>query len=129
MDLKKLFTRIVILSLAFLGSATVIMFVAGYTQYLLPVLTGWFISFLNAIAGSLILNKTLKEKGKGFINKVLGSLVVRMFSVLLLFFITVYFLKIEGIPLAVTMFFFYILFLMLELNFLTAATKKQTQGN
>jgi len=95
--------------------------------YVVPLLTGWAISFLSVIIGSFIITKAFTDPGKGFINTVLLSMVVRMMLTVALIFLLVYFLKIDKISLAVIFFFFYFLFLILEINYLSDKTnKKQT---
>lgn len=85
---------------------------------------GWLISFLSVMIGSYVIARAFKSKGKGFINVVLMSMVVRMIAVVALIFIVIYFFKIEKFSLAVTFFFFYLLFLILEINFLSNKTNK-----
>lgn len=76
------------------------------------------ISFINAIAGSIVLYKAFKKGGKGFFNTVLLSLVVRMFSMCGAIFVLIYFFKVEKISMAISMFIFYFLFLIMEISFL-----------
>lgn len=89
----------------------------------MPVLTGWLLSFLSVAIGSYVIAKAFRSEGKGFFNVVLLSMVVRMIAVVVLLFALIYFLKIEKIPMAVSLFFFYFLFLIFEINFLSGANK------
>ncbi|MBK8553571.1 MAG: hypothetical protein IPL53_21930 [Ignavibacteria bacterium] len=82
-------------------------------------------SFASVIIGSFIITKAFATSGKGFINTVLLSMVVRMMVTVALIFVLIYFFKVEKISLAVSFFFFYILFLILEINFLSDKTNKK----
>lgn len=93
--------------------------------YTAPVIFGWGISFASVLIGSYIIAKALKTEGKGFINTVLLSMVVRMFVTVTIIFILIYFLKIDKIGLAVIFFFFYFLFLIFEINFLSEKSNKK----
>lgn len=94
-------------------------------------MTGWLICFINVIIGSLIITKAFETQGKGFFNTVLLSMVVRMFTIAGLVFILVYFFKFDRIGFPVILFFFYFLFLVLEINYLSGNTyiKHNKQNN
>jgi len=92
-------------------------------------LLGWLISFLNVIAGSIIIFKAFQSPGRGFFNTVLLSMVVRMFMIAGIVFILAYFFKIDKIIFAVILFFFYFLFLILEINFLSSNSNKKQINN
>lgn len=104
----------------------VIIFTKNLTDYITPVLIGWLISFSSVLIGSYIITRAFKNAGKGFINVVLMSMVVRMIAVVTLIFIVIYFFKVEKFSLAVTFFFFYLLFLILEINYLSANKNKNS---
>lgn len=91
--------------------------------YTIPLFLGWFISFVNVFIGSYVITKAFREQGKGFFNTVLLSMVVRMFSIAALVFILIYFLKLDKIGFTVILFFFYFLFMILEINYMSSATK------
>lgn len=93
-------------------------------QYFQPLIFGWGLSFFSVIIGGFVVSKALRKEGTGFINTVLLSMVVRMFVTVALIFILIYFLKIDKIGLAVIFFFYYILFLIFEVNFLSDNTIK-----
>ena len=93
--------------------------------YIFPLLLGWLISFLNVIAGSVINFKALQKPGRGFFNTVLLSMVVRMFMIGGIVFIVAYFFEIDKISFAAILFFFYFLFLILEINFLSKNSRKK----
>ncbi len=81
-------------------------------------------SFINVIAGGWVVTRAFEQKGTGFINKVLLSLVIRIFVMIGLLFTLIYFFKVDKISLAVILFFFYIIFLILEINYLSGNTNK-----
>ncbi|MEP7145574.1 MAG: hypothetical protein ABI792_01055 [bacterium] len=112
-----------LLSTVILVLSFVIIFIFDLRIYIKPLILGWLISFLNVLAGSYVINMSYKEKGKGFINQVLLSLVVRLFTVVGLVFILIYFFRIDKISLAFIMFIFYSIFLILEINFLSLKSK------
>lgn len=91
----------------------------------MPLILGWCISFASVIIGSLIITRAFKDPGKGFINTVLLSMVLRMMITVSLIFVLIYFFKVDKIGLAVTFFFFYFLFLILEIQYLSVNTGKK----
>lgn len=84
----------------------------------MPVFLGWLISFLNTVTGSYIIYRAFRTAGKGFFNTVLLSMVVRMFVISGIVFILVFFFRVEKFSLAISMFLFYFLFLIMEINLL-----------
>lgn len=123
-DFKKFINKIIFLSVVILVLSFVIIYAFDLEVYIIPLLLGWLISFLNVLAGSVVINRSFKEEGTGFINKILLSLVVRLFTVVGLLFVLIYFLRLDKLSLAVVFFFFYTIFLILEINFLTLKSKK-----
>jgi hypothetical protein len=93
-------------------------------SYIVPLILGWAMSFLNVIIGGWIITKEFKKQGTGFINKVLLSLVARVFVIVGTLFIFIYYFKVEKISLAVVLFFFYIIFLVAEISYLSGNTNK-----
>ncbi|MEO8446835.1 MAG: hypothetical protein ABI528_05035 [bacterium] len=77
------------------------------------------------MTGSLIISGAFKKPGTGFFNTVLLSMVVRMLVTTGLVFLMVYVLKLDKIGFAVIFFFFYFLFLIFEINFLSANINKK----
>lgn len=124
MDFKKFTGRIVLLSVVTLIILASVIFITGNHEYILPLIFGWGLSFSSVIAGSFIITKAMNTEGTGFINTVLLSMVVRMFITLALLFVLIYFFKIDKIGLAVVFFFYYLLFLIFEINFLSDKSKK-----
>ncbi len=85
---------------------------------------GWAISFISIITGSYVITKAFASPGKGFINTVLLSMVVRMILTVSLIFVLIYYFKIDKISLAIIFFSFYFLFSILEINYLSDKTNK-----
>jgi hypothetical protein len=110
---------VIILTLSF-----TLIFTLDLKSYIVPLMLGWTISFWNVIIGGWIITKEFKKQGTGFINKVLLSLVVRVFVIVATLFTLIYFFKVEKISLAVILFFFYIIFLIVEINYLSENTNK-----
>ncbi|MBP9192397.1 MAG: hypothetical protein KBF96_07590 [Ignavibacteria bacterium] len=120
-----------IISLVLIVSGFILISNLDLDYLAIPLITGWFVCFINVLIGSLIITKAFKSQGKGFFNTVLLSMVVRMFAIAGLVFILVYFLKFDRIGFPVILFIFYFLFLILEINYLSGNTyiKQNTQNN
>ncbi|HMS66294.1 MAG TPA: hypothetical protein PKD83_13710 [Ignavibacteria bacterium] len=96
----------------------VFVYLAELKQYTVSIISGWVISFLNVLAGSIVIYRAFQSAGKGFFNIVLLSMIVRMFSIAVLLFVLIYFFKMEKLSLAISLFFFYFLFMIFEISFL-----------
>lgn len=108
---------------------SVVIVIYALNEFFTPLILGWSISLINVLAGSAIIYKAFQNPGRGFFNIVLLSMVVRMFAITGLVFILIYFFKVEKFSLATIMFFFYFLFLIFEINFLTRNTKNNFRNN
>lgn len=125
MDFKKFVDKIVLLSAVILALSFVLMFLLDLKIYIAPLLFGWLLSFLNVMMGGLVITRSVRQKGTGFINKVLLSLVIRVFTITCMLLFLIYVLKVEKISLAISFFFFYIIFLILEISFLSGNSNKK----
>ncbi|MDQ3022216.1 MAG: hypothetical protein M3R36_16835 [Bacteroidota bacterium] len=125
LDFKKFTDKVVLLSSIILALSFSLIFIFDLKIYIAPLIFGWLLSFLNVMAGGLVVTRSVRQKGTGFINKVLLSLVVRVFAITLLLLFLIYVLKIEKISLAISFFFFYIIFLILEINYISGSTDKK----
>ncbi|MEO8209572.1 MAG: hypothetical protein ABI840_03340 [bacterium] len=125
LDFKKFTDKVVLSSAVLLALCFAVIILFDLKIYIAPLLFGWMLSFLNVIAGGLVVTGSVKQKGTGFINKVLLSLVVRVFAITLLLLFLIYVLKIEKISLAISFFFFYIIFLILEISYLSGNSNKK----
>ena len=124
MDFRKFVNKIILISAVILVLSFALIFILDLKRYITPLTLGWLISFLNVLAGSIVINRSFREQGKGFINQILLSMVVRLFTVVGLVFILIFFFRVDKISLAVVLFFFYAIFLVLEINFLSLKSKK-----
>jgi hypothetical protein len=100
------------------------MFATGSKHLLIPFLLGWLISFINTVIGITVITRAFKTAGKGFFNTILLSMVVRMFAIVGVVALLIIFVKIDKVNLAVSLFLFYFLFLILEINYLQSGTRK-----
>ncbi|MCY7362869.1 MAG: hypothetical protein LH629_12510, partial [Ignavibacteria bacterium] len=62
----------------------------SFSQYIPSLISGWVISFVNVLIGSVIIFRAFQTGGKGFFNTVLLSMVVRMFVIAGFVFVLVY---------------------------------------
>ena len=99
------------------------MYATANLQMVIPFLIGWAVSFANSVIGIIVITRAFKNSGKGFFNTILLSMVVRMFSIVAIIAVLIILLKIDKINLAVSLFLFYFLFLILEINFLQTGVK------
>jgi hypothetical protein len=88
------------------------------------IAAGWVISILNAVAGSYILVRNSNKETRQFFNVVLGSMVLRIFVIVIMVFIGIKFLGFEEFSFAISLFFFYFIFLALELKYISKFFKK-----
>lgn len=110
--------RLIKVSVALLIAGIAVMYLTGIIRLLVPFVTGWLISFINAVAGMIVITRAFETEGKGFFNKILLSMVVRMFAIVIVVALLIVILKIDKINLAVSLFLFYFLFLVMEIRFL-----------
>lgn len=116
--------KLLVFSISLLGAGLLIMFLTGSLNLSVPFFTGWLISFANSIIGYRIIRKAFDESGKGFFNTILLSMVLRMFAMLGIFAVLILLAKLDRINLAVSLFLFYFLFLILEINYLQNRQKE-----
>ncbi len=119
----KFIKRLIAISAVVLLIGIVAMFATGSKHLLIPFLLGWLISFINTVIGITVITRAFKTAGKGFFNTILLSMVVRMFAIVGVVALLIIFVKIDKINLAVSLFLFYFLFLILEINYLQSGTK------
>jgi len=121
--LEKFIKRLIVISAVVLLIGIVTMFATGSKHLLIPFLIGWLISFINTVIGVTVITRAFKTAGKGFFNTILLSMVVRMFAIVGIVALLIIFVKIDKVNLAVSLFLFYFLFLILEINYLQSGTK------
>ena len=110
--------QVVIVSLA----AAVI---AGYPVYRYAtelqawsVLSGYIIALLNALVGYKLTELAFNKPVKSFMVIIFGGMGVRMIFIALVILILLYFAKLDEVSLVASVFFFYMLFVVLEINYL-----------
>ncbi len=116
--------KILIFSAVLLIPGIGVMLYTGNAGMIAPFLVGWGLSLANSVAGVIVIERAFSNSGKGFFNTVLLSMVVRMFIILGAFAALIMLLKVDKINLAVSLFLFYFLFLLLEVNYLQARQKR-----
>ena len=121
--MEKFIKRLIVISAVVLLIGIVTMFATGSKHLLIPFLIGWLISFINTVIGVTVITRAFKTAGKGFFNTILLSMVVRMFAIVGVVALLIIFVKIDKVNLAVSLFLFYFLFLILEINYLQSGTK------
>lgn len=121
--MEKFIKRLIAISAVVLLIGIVTMFAIGSKHLLIPFLIGWLISFINTVIGITVITRAFKTAGKGFFNTILLSMVVRMFAIVGVVALLIIFVKIDKVNLAVSLFLFYFLFLILEINYLQSGTK------
>lgn len=122
--MEKFIKRLIVISAVVLLIGIVSMFATGSKHLLIPFLLGWLISFINTVIGITVITRAFKTAGKGFFNTILLSMVVRMFAIVGVVALLIIFVKIDKVNLAVSLFLFYFLFLILEINYLQSGTRK-----
>ena len=121
--MEKYIKRLILISAVILVLGIVLMYATANLQMIIPYLVGWAVSFANSVIGIIVITRAFKTSGKGFFNTILLSMVVRMFSIVAIVALLIILLKIDKINLAVSLFLFYFLFLILEINFLQTGVK------
>src|SRR3990172_8237809 len=79
------------------------------------IISGYVIGLLNAIAGYKLNTIALTKSVKSFMVIVFGGMGLRMILIALIILILLYFVKLDEISLVASVFFFYILFVTIEL--------------
>ena len=124
---KKFVSHLIIVSVSLLTIALLYMLISGKNEWRGAVFTSFILNFLNVYSGALILVKNSSLAPQKFINKVLGSMVVRIFVNVGLIFVCLQFFKFDRLVFVLSFFVFYILFLILELQFITKSFKEKSE--
>ena len=88
------------------------------SELFIPILISLFISSLNFIIGLYAIKKGLKKHINSFMKIIFGGMVFRLFLTASLILISLKFLDINGNNFIFSVFFFYILFLIIEVYYL-----------
>ncbi|MCC6866736.1 MAG: hypothetical protein IT280_11320 [Ignavibacteria bacterium] len=89
------------------------------------IICGYFISLLNAFIGFKLNTIALSRSTKSFMVLVFGGMGIRLLIVMLLLVILIYLTNLDSLSLTGSVFFFYTLFITIEIYFLH---KKQMQN-
>lgn len=125
---KKFVSTLVIVSVVLLTIALLYMIFSGKNEWRGAVFTSFIINFVNVYSGALILVRNSSLAPQKFINKVLGSMVLRIFVNVGLIFVCLQFFKFDRLVFVISFFVFYILFLILELNFITKSFREKSES-
>ena len=86
--------------------------------FFISVITGGVLSTFNFLLGILAIKIGLKPSGDLFFKAVIGGMILRLFLVLVLVFISLKFLNINENSFIFSILFFYILYLIIEIIYL-----------
>ena len=86
--------------------------------FFISVITGGVLSTFNFLLGILAIKIGLKPSGDLFFKAVIGGMILRLFLVLVLVFISLKFLNINENSFIFSILFFYILYLIFEIIYL-----------
>jgi uncharacterized membrane protein (UPF0136 family) len=82
------------------------------------IISGYVIGLLNALVGYKLNNLAFNKPVKSFMVIVFGGMGVRMMFIAITILILLYFAKLDEVSLVASVFFFYMLFVALEINYL-----------
>lgn len=112
-------------------SSLLIIILASYPVYkyfnivqINSIIAGYFISLLNAFIGFKLNTMAFSKPTKSFMVLVFGGMGIRLIVVILLLVILMYFTGLDSLSLVGSVFFFYTVFISIEIYFLH---KKQLQ--
>jgi hypothetical protein len=92
---------------------------------LLAVIIGCLISTLNVLSGYFIIAFSIDKSNKTFFKSIIGGMILRLFGVGAITVLLVKVAKIEMIGFLISMFFFYFIFLILEVLYLNKRLLKR----
>jgi hypothetical protein len=96
-----------------LSSYPVIVYASAIQIY--SIICGFCIALINALAGNFLNTLALKKPGKSFMVIVFGSMGIRMMFIAIVLMIMIFFAKLDDFTLVGTVFFFYIIFVSIEI--------------
>lgn len=82
------------------------------------IVCGYAIGFINALAGYKLNNFAFNKPVKMFMVIIFGGMGLRMIFIAITILILLYFAKLDEVSLVASVFFFYIIFVALEINYL-----------
>ncbi len=87
-------------------------------------ITGYLISFINVVIGYSFNRTAISKSVKSFMVIVFGSMGLRLILVAIILVILLTYTQLDSMSLVSSVFFFYFLFVSLEIYFLTKKSKK-----
>ncbi len=87
-------------------------------------ITGYLISFINVVIGFSFNRTAISKSVKSFMVIVFGSMALRLILVAIILVILLTYTQLESMSLVSSVFFFYFLFVSLEIYFLTRKSNK-----
>ena len=115
---KRFFLFVLIFSLILISTCTLFFAnIFSFTQFV-SILLALGITTINFITGFLSAKASLKKDNETFIKIVFGSMIIRLFSLLLIVLLSLIFLDINQNSFIFSIFIFYILFLFIEVYYL-----------
>ncbi len=116
-------------------SSIIVFVIAVYPVYIYAdklriysILCGYIIGLINAILGYKLNKLAFSRSVKSFMVIVFGGMGIRILIIALLLMVLLYAAKLDEVSLVASVFFFYILFAVLEINYLHRSqiqTKKE----
>ena len=125
---KKFIVNLVIVSVVLLTIALLYMIFSGKNEWRGSVFTAFIVNFMNVYAGAAILVKNSTLAPQKFMNKVLASMVIRIFVNLGLIFVCLQFFGFDRLVFVLSFFVFYVTFLVLELMFVTKSFREKSES-
>ena len=112
------FKYILIASVIVLIAAFYPVYVYASSLQIKSIIYGYLLSVINVLAGYGLTGIAFDKKVKSFMIIVFGGMIVRMFLVAALLLLLLYIARLDEISLVASVFFFYFLFISIEIKFL-----------
>jgi len=93
------------------------------TNQVLSIAVGYAVSFINVIIGYSLNKTALRKNVKSFMVIVFGGMAIRLVVVAIILLILLTYSKLESVSLVSSVFFFYFLFISIEIYFLLKKPK------
>ena len=122
------------LKYVFIASVLVLVIAAyPFYRYASPaqiesLIYGYVISLVNVVIGFGLNSAALGRKNKSFMMLVFGGMLIRMLIMAALLIVLLYFAKLEPVMLTASVFFFYFLFISIEIKFLHKKINTEKQN-
>ncbi len=114
-----------------LYASVIVLIVSFYPVYMylspaqiMAIIYGYLLSLLNVIIGYALISNAFEKKTKSFMIIVFGGMGVRMLLVAIMLLILLYIVQLEPVSLVSSVFFFYFLFMAIEIKFIYKKSSK-----